>query len=67
MNKEDGISPEGTPMHTSSAPTTATVNARSWFVPVAFGSRTDSFTAAAGETRSLDRRVLGRTFWAVKP
>jgi hypothetical protein len=54
-------------MHTSSTPTTTAVNARSWFVPVAVGSRTDIFTAAAGETRSLDRRVLGRTFWAVKP
>jgi hypothetical protein len=67
LNNEDGITPEGTPMHTSSAPSTSAVNARSGFVPVAVGSGTDSFTAAAGETRSLDRRVLGRTFWAVKP
>jgi len=54
-------------MYISSTPTTSAVNARSGFVPVAVGSRTDSIAAAAGETRSLDRRVLGRTFWAVKP
>jgi len=54
-------------MHTSSTRTTSAVNARSGFVPVAVGSRTDIFTAAAGETRSLDRRALGRTWWAVKP
>jgi len=55
-------------MHTSSTPSTSAVNARSGrFVPVAVGSGTDTFTAAAGETWSLNRRVLGRTFWAVKP
>jgi len=67
LNKEDGSLPKGPPMHTPSTPTTSAVNARSGFVPFAVDSRTDIFAAAAGETRSRDRRVLGRTFWAVTP
>jgi hypothetical protein len=54
-------------MHTSSTPTGSAVNAPSGPVLDAVGSRTDNFAAADGETRSLDRRVLGRTFWAVSP